>query len=141
LKDCHEHIPAQRQNWRHHLQSAAVKARGGGVYFVGYRTEYREKPPLGKQPALMMIDLLSTQDYIVEANLYEGQPLTCDLDRFRDKAVGIHIFNAIRAETDQIAGALFGGSSKSFGGGSFPECRWTSRNATGNAPACQATWI
>jgi hypothetical protein len=47
----------------------AVKALGGGSYFVDHRTEYLQKPPLGEQAAKMMTDLLLTQDYVRHAAL------------------------------------------------------------------------
>jgi hypothetical protein len=86
----------------------AVRALGGGLMYLDYRTAYFEKPPLGKESASMMIDLLRTQPYIQQAELYEGEPVTYDFDRFRDKAVAIHAFNCIKAETDTIAGAVLG---------------------------------
>jgi hypothetical protein len=86
----------------------AVRALGGGVFYVDHVTQYREKPPLGIETAEMMIELLQTQDYIHRAALYKGEPLTHDLDRFRSKAVPAHIFNIVKAETDKAAGLLFG---------------------------------
>lgn len=86
----------------------AVRALGGGHYFVDYQTEHFNKPPLGKETALQMLQLLRTQEYIKAADLYEGGNIHCDLDRFRDKAIAVHAFNGIRAETGKIAAALFG---------------------------------
>lgn len=86
----------------------AVKALGGGTFYVDYRTEYFEKPPLGKQAALMIIKLLETQDYIERASLYEEEPTDYNLDQFRNKAVPIHFFNLIKSGSDEIAGRLFG---------------------------------
>jgi hypothetical protein len=87
----------------------AIQARGGGAVLIDYRTSYFEKPPLGREPALMIAELLRTQDYVREAALYEDGPIDYDLDQFRAKAVLIHAFNCIRSESDQVAGALFGG--------------------------------
>ena len=42
----------------------AVRALGGGLMYLDYRTAYFEKPPLGKESASMMIDLLRTQPAI-----------------------------------------------------------------------------
>jgi hypothetical protein len=89
-----------------------VRALGGGCLYLDYRTQYFEKPPLGKESALMIIELLETQPYIQRAALYEGTPVTYDLDLFRNKAVAIHAFNCIKSETDTIAGTLFGGFIK-----------------------------
>jgi hypothetical protein len=86
----------------------AVRALGGGIFYVDYVTEYPGKSPLGIQTAKMMVELLDTQDYIRSAALYEGEPIIYDLDRFRKKAVPAHIFNVLKAETDRIAGLLFG---------------------------------
>lgn len=85
-----------------------VKALGGGTFYVDYRTEYLGKPPLGKETALMTVKLLETQDYIEKASLYEEEPISYNLDEFRNKAVPIHFFNLIKNESDEISGALFG---------------------------------
>lgn len=85
-----------------------VKALGGGTFYLDYRTQYMGKPPLGRQTALMMVQLLETQDYIEKASLYEGEPVSYNLDQFRDKAVPIHLFNIIKSGSDDLAGLLFG---------------------------------
>lgn len=90
----------------------AVRALGGGSYFVDHRTEYFQKPPLGEAPAEMMTQLLRTQSYIHDAALYESRPVTCDLDRFREKAVGIHVFNTLRAQTNHFTGLIFGNAAE-----------------------------
>ena len=86
----------------------AVKALGGGSYLVDHRTEYFGKPALGERAARMMTELLLTQDYIQQAALYDGRPVSCDLDRFREVAVSIHLFNGLRAQTNRATGMLFG---------------------------------
>jgi hypothetical protein len=90
----------------------AVRALGGGSYLVDHRTEYFQKPPLGEAAAGMMTQLLRTQGYIQDAALYDGRPVTCDLDRFREKAVGIHAFNTLRAQTNHFTGLLFGSAAE-----------------------------
>lgn len=99
----------------------AVKALGGGRFYVDYRTEYMEKPPLGEQTALMIAKLLETQDYIEEASLYEGEPVSYNLDQFRNTAVPIHLFNVIKGESDEIAGTLFGPLVKELRQRIFPK--------------------
>jgi hypothetical protein len=91
-----------------------VRALGGGVFCVDHVAEYLRKSPLGLEAARLMIELLETQDYIQHAQLYAGGPVDYDLDRFRNKAIPIHVFNSIRADTDEIAGTLFGGFVKEF---------------------------
>ncbi len=86
----------------------AVRALGGGVFYVDHVTQHLQKPALGMQSARMMIELLQTQDYIQRAALYDGEPVSYDLDRFRDKAFPVHVFNIIQNETDKAAGLLFG---------------------------------
>ena len=86
----------------------AVRALGGGFFYVDHVTQYLGKPALGIHSARMMIELLETQDYIHRAALYGGEPVNYDLDRFRDKAFPVHVFNIIQAETDKAAGLLFG---------------------------------
>jgi hypothetical protein len=118
----------------------AVKALGGGSYFVDHRTEYLQKPPLGEQAAKMMADLLLTQDYVRHAALYDGRPVTCDLDRFREKAVGIHVFNAVRAQTNRITGLLFGSLAEQTRNllipkiaVDLPQCHWECATLPGKA--------
>jgi hypothetical protein len=86
----------------------AVRAMGGGIFYVDAATQYFEKPPLGRETAQMMVELLQTQDYIHRATIFNGEPISCDLDRFRDKAVPVHILNIFNSETDKLAGLLFG---------------------------------
>jgi hypothetical protein len=86
----------------------AVRALGGGVFYVDPVTQYFEKPPLGKEAAQEMIELLETQDYIHRGALYEGEPVSCNLDRFRERAVPIHFFNIFKRESDKMAERLFG---------------------------------
>jgi hypothetical protein len=86
----------------------AVRALGGGTFYVDAATEYFKKPPLGREAAQMMVDLLETQEYIHGAAVFSGEPVTCDLDRFRDKAVPVHFFNIFNSQTDKLAGLLFG---------------------------------
>lgn len=86
-----------------------VKALGGGIFYVDHFTRYWHKEPLGKKSALMMVELLETQEYIVEAGLYDGQPVTHDLDKFRDTAVrniGHHFVNGFM---NDISNTFFGG--------------------------------
>jgi hypothetical protein len=90
----------------------SVKALGGGRFFVDYRTQYFGKPPLGRSTALMILDLLETQEYIELARLYEGEPISYNLDSFRNQAVPIHLFNLIKNEMDEVAGRLFGSDVK-----------------------------
>jgi hypothetical protein len=118
----------------------AVKSLGGGSYFVDHRTEYLRKPPLGKQAAKMMTDLLLTQHYIQHAALYDGQPVTCDLDRFREIAVGVHFFNGVRAQTNRITGMLFGGLAEQTRAQlipkieiDLPQCHWECAALPGKA--------
>jgi len=92
----------------------AVKALGGGIFYVDHHTGYQEKPPLGRDTGLMMTELLQTQDYIRRASLYEGQPVDYDLDRFRSKAVPVHLFNLWKHQADELAGVFFGGPVKDF---------------------------
>jgi hypothetical protein len=118
----------------------AVKALGGGSYFVDHRTEYLRKPPLGEQAAKMMTDLLLTQDYVRHAALYDGRPVTCDLDRFRETAVGLHFFNALRAQTNRLTGILFGGLAEQARAQlipkielDLPQCHWDCAALPGKA--------
>jgi hypothetical protein len=90
----------------------AVRALGGGIFYVDPVTQYFEKPPLGKEAAQGMIELLETQDYIHRGALYQGQPVSCDLDRFRGHAVPVHFFNIFKTESDKMAAWLFGGIAK-----------------------------
>jgi len=90
----------------------AVRGLGGGIFYVDHQTQYPEKPPLGRDTALMMVDLLETQDCIQRADLYDGTPIRYDLDEFRSKALPVHIFNSIKHGTDDLAGSLFGGFVK-----------------------------
>lgn len=85
----------------------SVRALGGGTFYVDPVTQYFGKPPLGMQSAEMMAELLKTQDYIRHASLFHGEPIRYDLDRFRERAIPIHIFNGVQATTDKIAGLLF----------------------------------
>lgn len=75
---------------------------------MDYRTQYPEKPPLGRTAALMIVDLLETQEYIELARLYEGEPISYNLDSFRKQAISIHLFNLVKNELDEVAGNLFG---------------------------------
>lgn len=90
----------------------AVKALGGGIFYVDHRTEYIETPPLGEQTALMVIRLLETQKYVKRASLYEGETIDYDLDRFRNWAIPLHVFNIIKSEAVEVAGKLFGAPVK-----------------------------
>lgn len=56
----------------------------------------------------MMVELLETQDYIQHASVFRGEAIDYDLDRFREKATPVHVFNAVQAETDKFADMLFG---------------------------------
>ena len=89
-----------------------VKALGGGSFYVDYRTQYFGKPALGRTAAVMILDLLETQEYIELAKLYEGEPISYNLDSFRNQAVPIHLFNLIKNEWDEVAGKLFGSAVK-----------------------------
>jgi hypothetical protein len=109
----------------------AVRALGKGCYFVDHRTEYFQKPPLGELAAGMMTQLLCTQDYIHHAALYDGRPVTCDLDRFREKAVGVHVFNTLRAQSNRFAGLVFGNAAEQVRESiiprievDLPQCHW-----------------
>ena len=119
----------------------AVKALGGGTFYVDHRTRYPGKAPLGRQTALMMVDLLKTQDYIAQACLYEGASIQYDLDKFRDKTFHIHIFNLINRQADDIAGSLFGGLAKELRRLIIPPIEVDLRRLTGKAPVCRARSI
>ena len=125
----------------------AVKALGGGIFYVDYRTQYAEKPPLGRETALMMAEFLETQDYVERAALYEGQPVDYDLDRFRDKAVPICILNLIKSHADNLAGMLLGSPAKELRQllipnleVDLPQCHWDSAGLAGQADL-SAPWI
>jgi hypothetical protein len=90
----------------------AVQALGGGVFYLDDRTTYLGKPPLGRDSALMMAALLETQSYVTQACVYEGQRVDHDLDRFRDKAIPVHIFNTVKSQTDEFIGLMFGKPAK-----------------------------
>jgi len=92
----------------------AVRALGGGDFFVDYETEYSEKPALGKAAALQMVDLLRTQVYIRLAKLYDGGPVSYNLDAFRKQAMPIHLFNLIKNGWDELAGQVLGSGVKGF---------------------------
>lgn len=118
----------------------AVRALGGGSYFVDHRTEYFQKPPLGEASAEMMTQLLRTQSYIHDAALYDGRLVTCDLDRFRDKAGGIHVFNFLRAQGNRFAGLLFGNAVEQMRENiipkievDLPQCHWDCVSLPGKA--------
>jgi hypothetical protein len=90
----------------------AVRALGGGVFYVDHITGYMAKPPLGIETARMMVDLLETQKYIHRAALYRKESVTYDLDRFREKAVPVHFFNGMNAETDKLTELIWGGFAR-----------------------------
>jgi hypothetical protein len=90
----------------------AVRALGGGIFYVDPVTQYFEKPPLGREAAQGMIELLETQDCIHRAALYQGELVSCDLDRFRGRAVPVHVFNIFKTESDKMAARLFGDIGK-----------------------------
>ena len=92
----------------------AVKALGGGDFYLDYRTESFGKPPLGKTAALMMAALLETQDYIQSAQLYEGQSVDYNLDSFRNEAIPVHFFNFMQSAWDEVTGHLFGPEMKAL---------------------------
>ncbi len=89
----------------------SVQALGGGIFYVDPVTRYFEKPSLGMRTAEMMVELLETQDYVQRASLFRGEPVQYDLDRFRERAVPVHLFNGFQAETDKLIGMLFGDSA------------------------------
>jgi hypothetical protein len=93
----------------------AVRMLGGGIFYVDPVTQYLGKPPLGREAAQMMVELLETQDYIHRAAIYGREPVTYDLDRFRNAAIPVHIFNSIKADTNDIAGLIWGGFAKELG--------------------------
>jgi hypothetical protein len=125
----------------------AVKALGGGIFYVDPVTEYLGKPPLGRDSAQLMVELLKTQDYIQHAELYGYQPVTHDLDRFRDRAIPAHIFNSIKAETGKIAGFMLGGFVQELGARMIPtveinllQFHWQSVGLPGHADP-NTPWI
>ena len=52
----------------------AVRALGGGIFYVDASTTYFEKPALGRATAQMMVDLLETQEYIHGAAIFNENP-------------------------------------------------------------------
>jgi hypothetical protein len=90
----------------------AMRDMGGGALYIDHRASHFEKPPLGETAALMIIELLRAQSYVQKAELYQGQAIAYDFDRFRDKATRIHALNCIRSQADDLAGALFGPAVK-----------------------------
>jgi hypothetical protein len=125
----------------------AVRALGGGIFYVDPVTEYLGKPPMGRESAQMMVELLETQDYIHRAELYEQQPVTHDLDRFRNTAIPVHIFNSIKAETSKLAGLLLGGFVQELGTRMIPtvevnllQFHWQSMGLPGKADSNTA-WL
>jgi hypothetical protein len=62
----------------------------------------------------MLVKLLETQQYVERASLYEGEPMDYDLDRFRNQAIPLHVFNVIKSEVDELAGKLFGAVVKDW---------------------------
>lgn len=92
-----------------------VRALGGGAFYVDATTRYPEKPALGADAAKGMVELLKTQDYIAHADIYSGQPISCELDQFRKKATPAHVFNAVNSKIDMIV--------ESFGGKIVKELR------------------
>jgi hypothetical protein len=118
----------------------AVRALGGGIFYVDAATTYFEKPALGREKAQMMADLLETQNYIHRAAIFDGEPITCDLDRFRVKAVPVHAFNIFNSETDKLAGFFFGNAVKELRQKLFPgmevnlpQCHWEVAGLSGRA--------
>jgi len=125
----------------------AIKALGGGSYFVDHRTEHFQKPPLGEKSAQMMVDLLRTQSYIQQADLYDGRPVTCDLDRFREGAVGVHVFNSIRSGVSRIASTFLGEAGEQITAQiapriemDLPQWHWECAGLPGKAEV-SAPWI
>ena len=53
----------------------AVRALGGGIFYVDAATAYFEKPALGRETAQMMVDLLETQNYILALRFSMVKPL------------------------------------------------------------------
>jgi hypothetical protein len=118
----------------------AVRALGGGVFYVDAATTYFEKPALGRDAAQMMVDLLKTQEYIHSAAIFNGEPISCDLDRFRGKAVPVHVFNIFNSETDKLAGFLFGNAVRELRQKlipglevNLPQCHWEIAGLPGRA--------
>jgi hypothetical protein len=118
----------------------AVRALGGGIFYVDAATTYFEKPALGREKAQMMADLLETQNYIHRAAIFDGEPITCDLDRFRVKAVPVHAFNIFNSETDKLAGFFFGNGVKELRQKlipgmevNLPQCHWEVAGLSGRA--------
>lgn len=125
----------------------AARALGGGIFYVDPTTRYPEKPALGIDAARGMVELLETQSYIRSAAVYNGEPITHDLDRFRDKAVPVHVFNVLKQQTDRIAETFFGSPIKELRRQFIPnmevdlaQFHWEAVGLPGKAN-CDVPWI
>ena len=68
-----------------------IRALGGGTLLVDPFSTPGGKLPLGEDAAQALLPLLESVSFISEANIYQGEKIDFDLDRFR--GIGLSLFS------------------------------------------------